>query len=486
MKKINEFKLIFSYMGFIVVFAGLIMFMPLTLLLFYPSEITQVKYFLIPGLLSVFFGGLLVHQSKSLRKSATLRGNNDSIIVALSWLVAILVSAIPIALLKDYNYLHAVFEATSGYSTTGLSVVKIDEASNMLFLYRSLLQFFGGIGLVLVLMSFISDKFGMKLYTAEGHNDKLFPHLLHSSRLIFTIYSGYVLAGTIIYTVLGMSVFDALNHSIAAFATGGFSTHVESIAYFNSPAIEYATIIFMLLGGTNFYIHLLLLNGKFKAVFSHCETVLVVWILSIFTPIVLVLLVTNLNMGISESFRSGLFQITSALTGTGFSTVANFKTWPSAALFVLILMQILGGGAGSTAGGIKQYRISIIMKQFYWNIRNAFSNKRVKRAQYLNRRGEVGIVDQTEIVNTLTFANIYILVFIIGSIIFMCFGYSITDSMFEFSSALGTVGLSIGVVTYSSNPVILITSIVGMYLGRLEFIVVFIAIAQVVKNIKNK
>ena len=128
--------------------------------------------------------------------------------------------------------------------------------------------FFGGVGLVLVMVSVLSDRHGMRLYSAEGHSDRLLPNLVKSARMIIAIYTGYILSGTFLYMVFGMDWFDALNHSIAALSTGGFSTRAESIGYYNSAAIEAVTIVLMLLGCTNFLAHLYLIRGKFGNFFS--------------------------------------------------------------------------------------------------------------------------------------------------------------------------------------------------------------------------
>lgn len=206
------------------------------------------------------------------RKAGDLEKNQETIVVLGTWLVVIAVAAIPFMLTGKYSFSQAVFETSSGLSTTGLSVVDTSSCPRIFLIHRTVLLFFGGFGLVLVLPSVLSHVYGMRIYHAEGHSDRLLPNLVESARLIIGIYSGYILSGTLLYVFFGMNFLDAFNHAAAALSTGGFSTHPESIGYYQSPAIEIITIVLMLLGSTNFFVHLLRIKGKFKEFFLHCET----------------------------------------------------------------------------------------------------------------------------------------------------------------------------------------------------------------------
>jgi len=152
----------------------------------------------------------------------------------------------------------------SGWTTTGLSVIDVANAPKIFLIFRSIIQFFGGVGIVLIVVSALSESFGMTLFASEGHNDKLLPNIAKSARLILKIYSGYFIAGTLLYITFGMPIFDAVNHSMAALSTGGFSTETLSIGAYNSLAIELVTVILMLLGSTNFYANMILVQGKFR------------------------------------------------------------------------------------------------------------------------------------------------------------------------------------------------------------------------------
>ncbi|MCD4826971.1 MAG: TrkH family potassium uptake protein [Acholeplasmataceae bacterium] len=484
-KSISGYPLIINYLGIFSILIGLIILIPLAVLPFYPEEFVEAKYFFIPALSSIVIGGLIVIIFKG-REKERLERSQDAILVMSIWILAIFISSLPFVLTGNYNFTQAIFESTSGYSTTGLTVVDVTVTPNIFLFFRSLLQFVGGVGLVLVLTSAISDKFGMRLYSAEGHSDKLVPNLIKSGRMILSIYIGYILVGTVFLIIFGMTPFEAINHSITAVATGGFSTEALSIGAFNSVGVEVTIMILMLLGGTNFFVHLMLLRGKFKNVFKHVEIKLLGLLLLIFIPMLVVNLFSMYDGNFFYTLRVASFQFISAVTGTGFQTIDTFTIMPPTFITVLIIVMVLGAGMGSTAGGMKQYRVALAFKSLYWNIREQFGHKKTIRTHFINKIGTKTIVSKDEIVQNHSFLMIYLLALFTGALIFTGFGYSIRDSLFEFSSALGTVGLSVGIVGYNANPIILWTSTVGMFLGRLEFYVVFIAITKIFLDLKKK
>ena len=477
-------RLIAGYMGIVLILAGIITMLPLFTLFFYPEEMNQAGCFVTPGVISIMAGYLLSLVLRG-RRTGNLEKNQEMIVVLGTWSIVILVTAVPFVLTGKYTMTQAVFETTSGLSTTGLSVVDVGNTPHIFLIHRTILLFFGGIGLVLVMTSVLSDVYGMRLYHAEGHSDRLLPNLIESARLIIGIYSGYILGGTLLYVLFGMSPFDAINHSVAALSTGGFSTRPESIGYYDSPAIEMVTVALMLLGCTNFFVHLLLLKGKFKAFISHCETKLLLFLLAFFVPFLAVFLMKGMYGGLSERFRIALFQVVSALTTTGFQTVDSFSTWTPAMMFAMVLLMLIGGGAGSTAGGLKLYRVYVMLKEIWWKLVKDVCPDRVVFTEQINRGGKKETMTDKEKNQINSFVFFYLLLFVAGTMVFCCFGYSIQDSMFEFSSALSTVGLSAGITGYDASPVIHWTAIIGMFMGRLEIYVVLIAISRMASDGKS-
>ena len=478
------YPLITGYLGIVMVMAGVIDLIPLLTLIFYPEEAGQAGYFIVPGVISILSGYLvsLVLRGKQL---GNLERNQEMIVVTATWMIVIAVTAVPFVLSGNYTFTQAVFETTSGLSTTGLSVVNPAAAPRIFLIHRTILLLFGGIGLVLVMTSVLSDIYGMRLYNAEGHSDRLLPNLLESARLIIGIYSGYILAGMFLYIIFGMSPFDAFNHSVAALSTGGFSTRTESIGYYNSAAIEMVTVVLMILGSTNFLVHLLLLRGKFKAVLLHCETRVTLFLIAAATPVALVFLMQGMYNDIPTGTRAALFQVVSALTTTGFQTVDTFRTWSSPLFLIMIVLMLIGGSAGSTAGGMKAYRVYMVVKEVRWKLTRDICPNRVVFTETLPRFGKEEPVSAKEKEQIHTFLCVYLMLFLAGTFVFCMYGYSLQESMFEFSSALSTVGLSVGITSYEASPVIHWTATAGMFLGRLEIFAALIGAARIASDGKN-
>ncbi len=434
----------------------------------------------------VIIGGLVTALFRKQEK-ARLEKYHDAVLVVGIWIIAIFASALPFILTGQYNLTQAVFETSSGYSTTGLTVVDVTSTPHIFLFFRSLLQFVGGAGLVLVLTAAISDKFGMRIYSAEGHNDRLVPNLIKSGRVFIAIYLAYVVLGAILYMIFGMTPFDAINHAIGAVATGGFSTRAESIGYYNSIPIEMVTIFLMIAGGTNFFVHFLLITGKFKNALNHVEIKSFFIILAIAIPISLISLIPYYSGSFGIALRHGVFHFVSALTGTGYQIMPSFTVIPGAFFGILILGMVFGAGMGSTCGGIKQYRIALGLKSIYWSIKEQLSHKNMIRKHFITRLGNKMIVDQQDVSQNYTFILVYVIALLMGTFIFASFNdRSLQDALFEYASALGTVGLSVGITGYNAHPVILWTSTLSMFLGRLEFYVVFIAFAKMTTDLTKK
>lgn len=480
---IEGYSLVLGYIGVILIIIGCITLLPLFTLIAYPSESHYALYFMIPASIAIVFGYSLYWRIRG-NKRGRLAKHHDCIIVVLAWLCAVFFSAMPFFLLDKYSFSQGIFEAMSGWSTTGLSIIDVSNTPHIYLMHRSIVLFFGGVGLVLVMLSVLSDSYGMNLYNAEGHNDRLLPNLIKSSRLIITIYSTYILAGTLMYMLAGMNAFDAINHSISAVSTGGFSTKVESIAYYDSIPIEMISIVLMLLGATNFMAHLFLIKGKFKHFFQYCEVKLTMIIVVFASVLATCILFIQAGYVISDAFRIAIFQIVSALTTTGFQNIPSFIQLPQAMLLLMIILHLIGGGIGSTAGGIKQYRIVIALKNIQWNIAKRISCPRRIYVQSIFKVGGRQKINEEEKSEITSYLVLYMIVFLCGTFVFVLCGNSVLTSMFEFSSALGTVGLSCGIINYLSSPILLWTGIIGMFMGRLEIYVILIALFKVYNDIK--
>lgn len=484
-RSLRGYPLILSYLGLFAMLIGFILLIPLVMVLFFHDEVNQIQYFLPPAFVLILFGLISKIIFRGYEKER-LERHQDAILVVLLWILAIFAAAVPFMLTGTYNLAQAVFETSSGFSTTGLTVVDVTQASKVFLFYRSVLQFVGGAGLVLVLTATISDKFGMRMYNAEGHGDKLMPNLIRSGRYILAIYLGIVLIGMISYMIFGMYWFDALNHSICAVATGGFSTKPESIGFYQSVPIEIITILLMIAGGTNFFVHLLIITGKWRSALKHIETKSFYIITSIAVIISTLSLLSYTNREFGKALRIGAFHFISAITGTGYQIIPSFLVLPSFFFGLLIIGMILGAGVGSTCGGIKQYRVGLGIKSIYWSFSDKISHHKVIKKHFINKLGAKMIVDDEDISENYSFILVYLIFLMIGTLIFSVVSQqSMQNALFEFASVLGTVGLSVGITGYDAHPLILWTSSAGMFLGRLEFYVFFVAIAKLFLDSKK-
>jgi trk system potassium uptake protein TrkH len=469
----------FKYIGVMLIFVAGVILLPILILPFYPDE---AEYFICFALPAGIAGALGLALSRIVvPDDFRLSAGNAATVVVGTWILAAFFSAFPFMIAGKLNFTQAYFEAMSGWTTTGLSVIDVSVAPKIFLIFRSIIQFFGGVGIVLIVVSALSESFGMTLFASEGHNDKLLPNIAKSARLIMKIYSGYFIAGTLLYAVLGMPIFDAVNHSMAALSTGGFSTETLSIGAYDSFAIELVTVILMMLGATNFFANMILVQGRFREFFRLGETKLALFIIAAIVPIVAFASLSNLYGNLSAAIRVSFFNVISALTTTGFSTV-SYNDWPDFAYLVMIVLMIIGGGIGSTAGGIKLGRINILVKQIFWSARRKFMPERmVNKPAVYRPEGKTAITNELYLESS-NYALTFIALVVVGTSILTLTGYGLKEAFFEFSSALGTVGLSVGVTGINTPALALWTMTVGMFLGRLEIFVAFYSIINAVKS----
>lgn len=467
---LQSYAIILHYTGLILMLSGVLMFLPLLCLFFWPQESASAPGFMIPAGIMLTWGGLLwklfrpgIRQSLDLQQSA--------VIVVLSWILVIVFSAWPLMAVERLNFTQAVFESVSGWTTTGLSVVNVEAAGHPVLLWRSIMQLAGGAGLAIIMLATIVGPAGPALGIAEGRAQQLVPQVRHSAKLVMIIYSGYAVIGTIAYCLAGMDVFDAINHNFPAISTGGFSTKAASIGYWDSPAIEAVTIVLMILGNLNFLTAYLLLQGKLKAVSKNGEVRLMAFLIPLCAIALFFLVCTGLYPTLSKSARVAVFETVSALTTTGFSTV-SYVNWNSFGMLILIALMLIGGGTCSTAGGLKQYRIYVLYKSVVWDIKAFFLPRTVVTEPFIWQGEQKDFISEARLRQIGTFVYLYMGTYILGSLILASTGLGLKESLFEFASALGTVGLSIGVTGPQASGIVLWTETIGMFLGRLEFFVI--------------
>jgi trk system potassium uptake protein TrkH len=306
---------------------------------------------------------------------------------------------------------------------------------------------------------------------AEGRGDQLVPNVKRSARLVLAIYVCYALAGTLAYRITGMNWFDAVNHSFAAISTGGFSTRAESIGYWNSPAIEAVTIPLMILGNLSFVTAWFLWRGQVGTVARNGEVRLFSLLVPLASAALFFLTSASLYPHLGKSLRVAVFETVSALTTTGFSTV-GYGNWNGFGLAVLLGLMLIGGGTCSTAGGIKQFRIHLLWRALGLEVRRLAAPRNAVLESTLWEGERRVFLNDGQVRQTSVFVFLYLALFAIGVLLLCSCGFSLEHSLFEFASALGTVGLSIGVTSPGMPESALWAESLAMFLGRLEFLVV--------------
>lgn len=472
--------------GKLAVLTGLILLMPLGCLIFYPEDIEYAHCFLIPGFSAILIGILICKFGKPFEASrfysVTLR--NSTLIVLFSWAFSCVMGALPFVLSGQLNFLQALFESVSGYTGAGLTVIDIAGSCKSILFYRSLTQFVGGLGFVLLFLVIVNDKQSMDLFNAEGHPDKLKPNLRVTARTILWTYLVLVGIGTLGCWILGMDFFDSLNHTMTSIATGGFSTKVDGLEGY-SWQIQLWIVVVMLLGCINTAVLLLAVKGKFKEVVKNSELRFLNGMMIFFTIIVMISL-KNTKTDIGSNFVFSLFNVVSSFSTTG-AAMGSFVNLSHIAIFSFTLLMIFGGSMGSTAGGIKLSRVYIFLRMMIKSVRDKLHPSRNLKLMHMYKSTGESVIDEKQQKDAINYVGIYTCVYIIGVIALMfASGCQLHESMFEFASCLSTVGLTIGVTTPASNAATLIVEMIGMFLGRLEIIPVFFGFSYVADAVKDK
>ncbi|MFC1701505.1 TrkH family potassium uptake protein [Pseudomonadota bacterium] len=355
--------------GFLVIASSLMMLPPVFVSLYYDDGtsglfLSSAGIFLLLGLL------IYLPVRKEMRE---LRIRDGFLIVTSSWVVVILVGALPFALLNlpELSIVDAIFESASGFTTTGATIINdVDALPRAILFYRMETQWLGGMGIIVLAVAILPMLRigGMQLYKAETpgpeKDTKLTPRITETAKALWLIYVGITIVCITAYDLGGMDLFDAIGHGFSTVATGGFSTHNESLAYWNSPELEVLAMFFMFIAGINFGLHYVAWrNASFQHYFQANELKVYFWLLFFFSILAtFALYLTNTFDSMATSLRHGVFHVVSVMSTTGF-TIDPFYTWPSFIPLLLIFVAFIGGCAGSTAGGMKVIRIILLNRQ---------------------------------------------------------------------------------------------------------------------------
>ncbi|MPZ51706.1 MAG: hypothetical protein GEU79_03060 [Acidimicrobiia bacterium] len=420
--------------------------------------------------------------------NARLRWSEGMVVVALAWILVPVLSAIPFFLSGRYvGFLSAIFEAMSGFATIGLTVVNdLDHMSSALLVWRQTTHFIGGQGIVLVALSVFAGGGALALYHGEARDERILPSVTSTARFIWLVSALYGLVGISALTLLldlrlgfepGRALLHAYSLFVAAFDTGGFAAMSTSVAFYHSPAIEVLLTWLMLSGSLSFGVHFILLRTP-RNFFRNLETK--TYLTTIFATS-LVGMTGLVLLGLATEpitlLRRGLFHLISAHTTTGFSniTTSDLASWSGLAFAAIATAMALGGMASSTSGGVKALRVGLTIRTLGQSIRRTLLPEHtvLSNTFYQNgRRTLTSDLAQSVLVVSLLYVGLYLF----GTVVGIAHGYPLQASLFEATSAASGTGLSVGITAPDMPWLLQVVYVLLMWVGRLEFISVFVLI----------
>ena len=444
------------------------------------------------GIITVFIGLLLFFFNKPTHKN--IQKKEGYLIVTFGWLILSITGMLPYLLSGAIPTISdAFFETISGYSTTGSSILtNIEAMPKGILFWRSATHWIGGMGIIVLTIAILPllGIGGMQLFMAEAPGpsaDKLHPRITDTAKRLYLIYVVLTFAEFLLLKAAGMTWFDAINHAMATVSTGGFSTKTDSIAFYNgAPIIQYIIIFFMFIAGTNFVLTYFALKGKVKKVYESEEfryyffgilgiSMIISVIIIFFKDETMVTTLAHPEvLGKTESaIRHSLFMVTSVVTTTGFVS-ADFTMWNFFATGIFFALFFTGGSAGSTSGGVKVVRHIVMLKNSFLEFKKALHPNAIIPVRYDGKS-----VNQTIVFNIISFFIIYMLIFIMASVILTLLGLDFLSALGAAASSLGNIGPAIGSVSPVDNfahltaPAKWFCSFL-MLIGRLELFTVLI------------
>ncbi|MDR2086786.1 MAG: TrkH family potassium uptake protein [Dysgonamonadaceae bacterium] len=472
-----QWKFILRVIGIILILESLFMFISAGIAYYYQGG--DLNGFLWSAAITLLCG-LALSLSLGFRKVPIIGKREGYLSVALSWISFALFGSLPFYLSGEIpSFTDAFFESMSGITTTGATILThVDFISNGLLFWRSLMQWLGGMGIILFSLALMPLLGGgaAQLFDAESTgltHDKFRPRVTQMAKRLWAIYLILTLLLIFLLSLSDMNGYDAVCHAFTTISTGGFSTHQAGIAYWNSMYIESILLVFMIIGAINFSLLYFLINGQFRKFFRDEE---LRWFLAIILFVGVsagVDLFINKDYPLLLSFRTSVFQVVSIITTTGFST-CNYSLWGPFYLFLFILLMIVCGCAGSTSGGLKTVRAVVLIKNTFCEFKRLIHPRAIIPVRLNGSAIAFGTVQRL-----LAFAFLYIGILFVSWGILTLTGMPLERALGSAVSALGNVGSSLGSADSSASYTD-ITAFAKWYLsflmvaGRLEIFTLLI------------
>ena len=471
----SNYKTVFFTLGILQVILGLAMIMPIIVQLIY-NELDSS--FISSGIITIIFGILFFLSNLDHDKKLNLP--QAFLLTSLSWLSIAVFGSLPFIFSNlNLHITDAFFESMSGITTTGSTVItNLDVAPKSILLWRAILQWLGGIGIILMAITLmpIMNVGGMQLFKISSNDtaEKILPKSKQISLRLISIYAALTFFCALFYKILGMNYFDSLTHSMTTIATGGFSNYNQSIGYFDSILIETTSMIFILLGSLPFIAYLKFLNGDKKIFFSDAQ-IKTFFKIVFFSIIILFLYLLILKQSLLDtSLRSVAFNVISILTGTGYVT-QDFNEWGNFPLTFFLILMFIGGCAGSTTCGIKVFRIQLLYNFLINQLKKIIYPRGIFIVKY-----DKNNIDDKFMSSVISFIFLYIIIFFILTALLSLSGLDFITSISGAATSISNVGPGLGeIIGPNGNFSSLSNSSkwalsLGMILGRLELFAILV------------
>jgi trk system potassium uptake protein TrkH len=486
MKRIEHIAMIAHDMGLIFEFLGIASLLPFLVLAIF-GEWNMLLPMATAPLVFLVCGGLISRVSYT---DVEPSFSGTLIAVAFSWFAIALIGALPFVFGLHMTYTDSVFEAMSGWTGTGFSMItSLDTTPKTLLFWRSFTQWIGGIGIIAFGIS-LQRKTRVslfRLYRAEGREEELVSTVVSTSRRMWMIYLVLTFAFTGLIMLVGIPLWDALNLVMVAIATGGFTVHASGLAYYNNPFLEILLIPVMLAGAIPFKVFFLLYHGKVRQMFRD-QTVKMLLLIALAGSLVTSWdLFIFSNLPVTTAFREGFFTAVSGLCTCGLQN-SNPHHWAVIPIAVVAMMMFIGGAMGSAAGGIKVNRVMLAYEGVKWWFRRFFVSSNVLVPFRFGGKTLSKEISELAISRNLLVIVVYVLTIVVATIVTLHIyitSFHLEEVVFELVSALSNAGLTVGFISASSPLSLKWIFIFLMWLGRLEIVPVIIIAMGVIKGIKE-
>ena len=436
-------KLIYKILGSLIFLESLFMILCLAIAFWYGED--DIPAFLVSILVTQLTAYILRYKGHT--ADNTMSRKDSFLVITLVWSVFSLFGALPF-LIGGYitNFTNAYFEAMSGFTTTGATILNdVEHLPHGILFWRTFSQWIGGLGIVFFTIAVLPSMVGgsTKVFSAEATGPiktKLHPRLSSSAKSIWTVFLILTILCAATFKMLGMGWFDCINYAMTTIATGGFATHNDSIEFFHSPAMEYCSTFFCFLSGINFIIlYRLFTRGDIKNIVKNSEMKLYCLLTVVFTAFIMIMLIVRLHYDVEKAFRCAVYQVVSFITTTGLFN-DDAATWPHVTWVVLAVCMFTGACAGSTSGGFKCVRCTMLLKI----IQNEFRQILHPKAVLPLRFGDVNVSMQRR-VTLLAFLSVYGLLCLVCAFTMIAAGVDNTNAITITISTLSNVGPTLGV-----------------------------------------